>query len=36
MPEADERAFADGWFHSGDLCRMDDEDMSTSSTARPT
>jgi fatty-acyl-CoA synthase len=25
MPEANERAFADGWFHSGDLCRMDDE-----------
>jgi fatty-acyl-CoA synthase len=25
MPETNEVAFADGWFHSGDLCRMDDE-----------
>jgi acyl-CoA synthetase (AMP-forming)/AMP-acid ligase II len=25
MPEADAEAFAGGWFHSGDLCRMDDE-----------
>lgn len=25
MPEANERAFADGWFHSGDLCRTDEE-----------
>ena len=25
MPEADEAAFAGGWFHSGDLCRMDEE-----------
>jgi fatty-acyl-CoA synthase len=25
MPESNEVAFADGWFHSGDLCRMDDE-----------
>jgi fatty-acyl-CoA synthase len=25
MPEANELAFAGGWFHSGDLCRMDDE-----------
>jgi acyl-CoA synthetase (AMP-forming)/AMP-acid ligase II len=25
MPEANEEAFAGGWFHSGDLCRMDDE-----------
>jgi fatty-acyl-CoA synthase len=25
MPEADAQAFAGGWFHSGDLCRMDDE-----------
>ncbi|HEY2429126.1 MAG TPA: AMP-binding protein, partial [Acidimicrobiales bacterium] len=25
MPDANERAFAGGWFHSGDLCRMDDE-----------
>jgi len=25
MPEANEQAFAGGWFHSGDLCRMDDE-----------
>jgi fatty-acyl-CoA synthase len=25
MPEANEVAFADGWFHSGDLCRMDEE-----------
>ena len=24
-PEANEQAFAGGWFHSGDLCRMDDE-----------
>ncbi len=24
-PEATEEAFAGGWFHSGDLCRMDDE-----------
>ena len=25
MPEADAEAFAGGWFHSGDLCRIDDE-----------
>jgi len=25
MPETNDRAFADGWFHSGDLCRMDEE-----------
>ncbi len=25
MPEANREAFAGGWFHSGDLCRMDDE-----------
>jgi fatty-acyl-CoA synthase len=25
MPEANEAAFADGWFHSGDLCRMDED-----------
>jgi len=25
MPETNELAFADGWFHSGDLCRMDEE-----------
>ena len=25
MPEANELAFAGGWFHSGDLCRMDEE-----------
>jgi fatty-acyl-CoA synthase len=25
MPEANEQAFAGGWFHSGDLCRMDDD-----------
>jgi acyl-CoA synthetase (AMP-forming)/AMP-acid ligase II len=25
MPETNEVAFADGWFHSGDLCRMDEE-----------
>jgi acyl-CoA synthetase (AMP-forming)/AMP-acid ligase II len=25
IPEADEEAVAGGWFHSGDLCRMDDE-----------
>jgi fatty-acyl-CoA synthase len=25
MPETNELAFADGWFHSGDLCRMDDD-----------
>jgi fatty-acyl-CoA synthase len=25
MPEANDLAFAGGWFHSGDLCRMDDE-----------
>ena len=25
MPEANEEAVAGGWFHSGDLCRMDDE-----------
>jgi fatty-acyl-CoA synthase len=25
MPETNALAFADGWFHSGDLCRMDDE-----------
>jgi acyl-CoA synthetase (AMP-forming)/AMP-acid ligase II len=25
MPEANEEAFAGGWFHSGDLCRMDNE-----------
>ncbi len=25
MPEADEAAFAGGWFHSGDLCRMDED-----------
>jgi fatty-acyl-CoA synthase len=25
MPEADAEAVAGGWFHSGDLCRMDDE-----------
>jgi fatty-acyl-CoA synthase/long-chain acyl-CoA synthetase len=24
-PDADAEAFAGGWFHSGDLCRMDDE-----------
>ena len=25
MPEANEEAVAGGWFHSGDLCRMDEE-----------
>jgi fatty-acyl-CoA synthase len=25
MPAANEEAMAGGWFHSGDLCRMDDE-----------
>jgi acyl-CoA synthetase (AMP-forming)/AMP-acid ligase II len=25
MPEATEEAFEGGWFHSGDLCRMDDD-----------
>ncbi|MHB1582811.1 MAG: AMP-binding protein [Acidimicrobiales bacterium] len=25
MPEATDEAFRDGWFHSGDLCRMDEE-----------
>jgi acyl-CoA synthetase (AMP-forming)/AMP-acid ligase II len=25
MPEANELAFAGGWFHSGDLCRMDED-----------
>jgi fatty-acyl-CoA synthase len=25
LPEADAEAVAGGWFHSGDLCRMDDE-----------
>jgi fatty-acyl-CoA synthase len=25
MPSADDEAFAGGWFHSGDLCRIDDE-----------
>ena len=25
MPEADEEAFAGGWFHSGDLCRFDED-----------
>jgi len=25
MPEANALAFAGGWFHSGDLCRMDEE-----------
>ena len=24
-PEANDEAFAGGWFHSGDLCRMDEE-----------
>jgi acyl-CoA synthetase (AMP-forming)/AMP-acid ligase II len=25
LPEANEEAVAGGWFHSGDLCRMDEE-----------
>ena len=25
LPEATEEAFAGGWFHSGDLCRVDDD-----------
>ncbi len=35
-PDADADAFAGGWFHSGDLCRADDEGYITSPAARRT